>query len=266
VSKPTQSWRLIPLAVNDGFTNMAIDEAVLVNRMKDAVPNTVRLYQWSPSTVSIGMHQSVKLEVDEAEIERRGFQLVRRISGGGAVLHAKGREITYAVVARVQDLLRGNATSKPGVDAIYEVILQAIQLTISRLSISAAQGAIHCPALLVDGKKISGNAQCIRGNYFLQHGTILLSVDSDEMYSVLKPPEGVTKGRMVRSVKAKVVGLEDYMGTAIYPRDFESKFVNSFSEIVGISLVEGNLATGEDDVLGGLRDKYASKAWRQRYP
>jgi lipoate-protein ligase A len=265
VPQPTSPWRFIPLDVNDGFTNMAIDEAMLVNRMRDAVPNTVRLYQWSPSTVSIGMHQSVKLEVDEAVIERRGFQLVRRISGGGAVLHAKGREITYAVVSRVQDLVRENETSRPGVDAIYDVILQAVQQTVSRLSLSAAPGVIHCPALLVDGKKISGNAQCLRGNFVLQHGTILLSVDSDEMYSVLKPPEGVTKGRMVRSVKAKVAGLEDYMGTVISPKDFEIKFASSFSDVVGISLVEGNLTPGEVGMLDGLREKYASKEWRHRY-
>ncbi len=245
---------------------MAIDEAILVNRMKDAVPNTVRLYQWSPSTVSIGMHQSVKLEVDEAEIARCGFQLVRRISGGGAVLHAKGREITYAVVARVQDLLHGNVTSKAKVDAVYEIILQVIQRTVSLLSLSAAPGVIHCPALLVDGKKISGNAQCLKGGFVLQHGTILLSVDSDEMYSVLKPPVGVAKGRMVRSVKAKVAGLEDYIGTAISPRDFESKFLKSFSEIVGVAPVEGNLASGETDMVNGLKEKYASTEWRYKYP
>jgi lipoate-protein ligase A len=266
MSQPTPSWRFIPLDVNDGFTNMAIDEAILVNRMKDAVPNTVRLYQWAPSTVSIGMHQSVKLEVDEAEIVQRGFQLVRRISGGGAVLHAKGREITYSVVARVKDLLRGNAISKAKVDAIYEIILRVIQRTVSQLSLSAASGVIHCPALLVDGKKISGNAQCIKGNYVLQHGTILLSVDSDEMYSVLRPPEGVTKGRMVRSVKAKVAGLEDYIETAISPRDFESKFFKSFSEIVGTVYVEGNLASGEADMVNGLKEKYASTEWRYKYP
>lgn len=245
---------------------MAIDEAILVNRMKDAVPNTVRLYQWSPSTVSIGMHQSVKLEVDEEEIARRGFQLVRRISGGGAVLHAKEREITYAVIARITDLFENHLASRPGVEGIYGIILQAIQRTISKLAIMAAPGVIHCPALLVDGKKISGNAQCVKGNYVLQHGTILLSVDPEEMYSVLRPPEGVTKGRMVRSVKAKVAGLHEYLGRVIVPGDFENKFAESFSEVVGITFLKGDLASGEKGLLDGLREKYASNSWRQRYP
>ncbi len=266
MSQPTQPWRYIPLSVNDGFTNMAIDEAILASRMKGAVPNTVRLYQWQPSTVSIGMHQSVKLEVDEPEIARRGFQLVRRISGGGAVLHAEGREITYAVVARVQDLLRGNPGTRAKVEAIYETILRVIQRTVSRLSLPAAPGVIHCPALLVDGKKISGNAQCIKSNYVLQHGTILLSVDPEEMYSVLLPPDGVTKGRMVRSVKAKVAGLGDYMGRPIIPRDFEVKFVESFSEVVGITLFEGKLAPEEEAALAALRDKHASTKWRCKHP
>jgi lipoate-protein ligase A len=246
--------------VHDGFTNMAIDEAMLSCRMKDLVPNTVRLYQWSPSTVTIGMHQSVTLEVDMPEIERRGFQLVRRISGGGAVLHAEGREITYSVVARTRDLARFTP-GRPAVDAVYDIILQAMQRTVAKLSMAATPGIIHCPALLIDGKKISGNAQCLKGSFVLQHGTILLSVDPDEMYSVLKPPEGVTRGRMVRSVKAKVVGLEDVLHRSVLPREFEAAFSASFSEMLGVPLVNGNLVNKEELLVPNFRDKYASIAW-----
>jgi lipoate-protein ligase A len=258
-------WRFLPLSTNDGYTNMAIDEAIILSRMKSIVPNTLRLYQWSPSTVSVGMHQSIEQEVDAAEIDRRGFQLVRRISGGGAVLHASGAEITYSVVARIPELI-GNTTKGTAIEACYHVILEAIQKTLAKISLSSMPGVIHCPAMLVDGKKFSGNAQCIKNNFLLQHGTILLSVDPDEMYSVLRPPETVTRSRMVRSVKAKVMGLEDYLGTSIDPVDFGEKFKESFSELLGITFIDGALVPEELALVEMLKTKYADDAWRLKYP
>ena len=260
----SNSWRFLPVAVADGFSNMAIDEAILLSRIKGIVPNTVRLYQWSPSTVSIGMHQSIQQEVDAAEIDRRGFQLVRRISGGGAVLHATGAEITYSVVARIPELI-ANARKGTVIESCYHVILEAIQRTLAKISLDSMPGVIHCPAMLVDGKKFSGNAQCVKNNYILQHGTILLQVNPDEMYSVLKPPETVTKSRMVRSVKAKVIGLED-LGIGIDPADFGEKFKDSFSELLDISFFDGELVPEECELIESLKIKYASDAWRMKYP
>nr|MDO8114786.1 biotin/lipoate A/B protein ligase family protein [Candidatus Sigynarchaeota archaeon] len=265
-NEDTNTWRFLPATISDGCTNMAIDEAILVTRIKGLVPNTVRVYQWSPSTVTIGRHQSVALEVDTAEINRRKFQLVRRISGGGAVLHAESKEITYSVVAKIPDLTGSFRGTKNGVEAIYQVILDAIQKTLSKISLSPVAGVIHCPALLLDGKKFSGNAQCIKNGYVLQHGTILLSVDPDEMYSVLKPPQGVTKGRMVRSVMAKVVGLEECIGHKIDPHDFGTAFKETFSTLLGITFRDGKLVPAEASLLDGLKAKYVSEEWRLKYP
>jgi len=260
-----KSWRFLPVSVNDGYTNMSIDESILLSRIKGIVPNTVRLYQWSPSTVSVGMHQSIQQEVDSAAIDRRGFQLVRRISGGGAVLHANGAEITYSVVARIPELI-ANASGGTAIESCYNIILEAIQKTLAKISLPSMPGVIHCPAMLVDGKKFSGNAQCVKNNYLLQHGTILLHVDPDEMYSVLKPPETVTKSRMVRSVKAKVIGLEEYLGTSIDPVDFGEKLKDSFTELLGISFFDGELVPEEISLADALKSKYMDDAWRMKYP
>lgn len=262
---PKKLWRYIPMQANDGPTNMAIDEAILLSRQRGLVPNTIRLYQWSPSTVTIGKHQSVDLEVDLDEIDQRGFQLVRRISGGGAVLHAENKEITYSVIARKNDLLNSKAKLKP-IDGIYERILNIIQLTLHNISLSAAKGVVHCPALFIDGKKFSGNAQCIKGNHFLQHGTILLSVDAEEMYSVLKPPTGVTKTRMVRSVMTKVVGLEEKLGETIDVQSFEIAFKKSAEDVLGVKLVNGSLTAEEKDAAKELKKKYDSVEWRMKHP
>ncbi|MHA1372350.1 MAG: lipoate--protein ligase family protein [Promethearchaeota archaeon] len=259
-------WRFLPTRINDGPTNMAIDEAILVSRMKNLVPNTVRLYQWSPSTVTIGRHQSVSLEVDLQEIKKRGFQLVRRISGGGAVLHAENLEITYSIVARINEIFANLPEKNPTLENVYKIIIKVIQRTLQKLSLESAQGVIHCPALLLSGKKISGNAQCIKGNTVLQHGTILLKVEPEVMYSVLKPPAGVTKSRMVRSVKAKVIGLEEFLGKKVDIKDFEMKYMKSFSEVVRAPLSRGNLTRYEVELVRKLKEKYDSDAWRMKYP
>ena len=261
------SWRFLPIETNDGLTNMAIDEAILEARIKGIVPNTVRLYQWSPSTVTIGKHQSLSLEVDRGEINKRGFQLVRRITGGGAVLHAESMEITYSVVAKKSELMGQFPGILPTVDGIYNVILLVIQKTMDKICLATEKGVIHCPALFIGDKKFSGNAQCIKKNVILQHGTILLSVDPDEMYSVLKPPEGVTKGLMVRSVKAKVIGIEEHLGKKIDASYFNSTYKKSFSEILdNTTLVDGELTRAEKQLVVKLRKKYDSEKWRMKYP
>ncbi|MHA1683110.1 MAG: lipoate--protein ligase family protein [Promethearchaeota archaeon] len=266
MAEPMRSWRLLPLEVHDGPTNMAIDEAILNARVENLVPNTVRLYQWDPSTVTIGRHQSVQLEVDEGEIRERGFQLVRRISGGGAVLHAKGREITYSVVARKSDLVWRFGGKHPTIDDIYNIIMLGVQRAVESLSVVSEPGTKGCPALFVDGKKFSGNAQSIKKNVILQHGTILLRVDPDEMYSVLKPPDGVSRGRMVRSVKAKVMGIEEVLRRRVDPVEFTAHFKDAFSTVLGKSLQEGTLVEAERIQVPILVQKYKSKKWSEKYP
>ena len=83
---------------------MAIDEALF--RAKIAQPslhNSLRLYQWLPSTVSIGKHQILNSEIDVNAANELGIDIVRRITGGGAVFHDYSGEITYSIVASIRD-------------------------------------------------------------------------------------------------------------------------------------------------------------------
>ncbi|MGE5556835.1 MAG: biotin/lipoate A/B protein ligase family protein, partial [Methanocella sp.] len=83
---------------------MAIDEAILQARIEDKVPNTLRLYRWQPSAVSIGRNQNPHEQVHLDAAERLGVDVVRRPSGGGTVYHDFEGEVTYAVVAKTADL------------------------------------------------------------------------------------------------------------------------------------------------------------------
>ncbi|MHA1896524.1 MAG: lipoate--protein ligase family protein, partial [Promethearchaeota archaeon] len=94
----TKIWRVLPFMIADGPTNMAIDEAILIARTEDLVPNTIRFYRWKPSTASIGSHQSLSDEINLEAAKKLGVDVVRRISGGGAVYHDLKNEITYSVI------------------------------------------------------------------------------------------------------------------------------------------------------------------------
>ncbi len=97
------TWRLITLSTHDAFRNMAIDEAILNERVAGQVPNTLRFYRWQPSAVSIGKNQNPEVEVYLDVAKQFGVDVVRRISGGGTVYHDYEGEITYSVVAKTAD-------------------------------------------------------------------------------------------------------------------------------------------------------------------
>ena len=90
------SWRFIDSGINNGYLNMAIDEAILTAHLHGHVPPTLRVYRWDPPTLSIGHFQNLKREVDDEKCSELGIDVVRRLTGGRAVFHQD--ELTYSVV------------------------------------------------------------------------------------------------------------------------------------------------------------------------
>jgi len=255
-------WRFISLDVRDGFWNMALDEAVLNTVIEKKSPNTVRFYKWTPSTASIGRNQSLSAEVDIEFVKKKGFNVVRRITGGGAVFHDNRNEITYSIVCPIKFL--------EDLDAIkvldqFEVITQGIVNGLTKYGLKPKKGVIHCPAIFLDGKKFSGNAQVRKKGHVLQHGTILLEIGPDLMYSVLKAPENVGKSRMVRSVRAKCIGIKDQL------QEYDQKeFLNAlkfgFENTLGIQLEEGHFSDYELKIAERLvEEKYSNIEWLKKY-
>lgn len=265
-------WRILPFTVSNGQTNMCIDEAILQAKIEDLVPNTIRFYRWNPSCASIGRNQSLQLEVDMDAAKEHHVDVVRRISGGGAVFHDYHAEITYAVIASEDDLRRIYHKLFPnsffGVSESYTLITQALIQGLNLMGFSIDPGVIHCPALFLEDKKISGNAQARKNGVILQHGTLLLQVNPELMYTILKAPEGVTKGKMVRSVRAKVTGLyDDCEIPTISDDDFQSYMVEGFKDVFAISCDEGTLIQEETKFIQALKEKrYSDNKWLQKNP
>lgn len=257
-----KAWRFLPLEVNNGFWNMALDEAILQCTIDKKSPNTLRFYKWKPSTASIGRNQSLSDEINFDFAQKKKFNVVRRITGGGAVFHDENREITYSIICPIK-LLEDLGARK--VIEQFEFITQGIITGLTIYGLKTTKGLIHCPAILIDGKKFSGNAQVRKRGYILQHGTILLDIDPDLMYSVLKTPENIEKTRMVKSVRAKCIGIRDQISNFK-----EDKLVNSlkqgFEIALGIDLEEGIINDREIKLAEKyVKNKYSNIDWLKKY-
>lgn len=155
-------WRLVKTIETNGMMQMAIDEVLMLSNRR----NTLRFYKWEPACISIGLFQDLK-EIDFQKAKESGINVVRRYTGGGAAFHDK--ELTYSVVISEKDVPSDIAES-------YKFICSALVKGLEKLGIKSEFGQLN--NILIDGKKISGNAQTRRNGVVLQHGTINLA-DND---------------------------------------------------------------------------------------
>jgi lipoate-protein ligase A len=204
-------WRLIIDPPFEGPENMAVDEAILNGaRLNGALRPTLRFYGWAQPTVSVGYLQ------DAAPFKRFGLPVVRRITGGRAVLH--DMELTYSVVAG-----HAHAVFSGGITGAYAIISKIIVAALKDLGIDArfspmhggAKGhrsgaCFHSPSryeILVEGKKLVGSSQRRYKDIFLQHGSILFDVDTGLNARIF---EDALLDKMVWIKALKAVELEDF--------------------------------------------------------
>ena len=237
--------RVLETGCNPGAWNMALDEALLTNLVDHDTP-ILRLYGWQPPCVSIGYFQSMEEEVDVLKCSKMGVDVVRRITGGGAVLHEF--ELTYTFITK---------NYPANILESYELICEPVVLCLNRLGYNAKYVPLN--DIVVDNKKVSGNAQTRKNNILLQHGTILLEVDIERMFSVLKVPSEKIKDKMIKDVKARVTGID---------RSFEevaSNLKESFAEIFGAQIIKDTLSSKEkEDTEKLVIEKYSSRQWNWR--
>jgi lipoate-protein ligase A len=177
-----QSWRLLVTPPASGAENMALDEA-LMDRARQTGEWVLRVYSWNAPTISLGRNQSARGRYDLDRVRELGLDVVRRPTGGRAILH--DREITYSVTAPVRDA----GDLRESYDRINRLLLSALHslgvaaMVATPATRSAAPSMTPCfsePAegeLTVDGRKLAGSAQWRSDDALLQHGSILLADD-----------------------------------------------------------------------------------------
>jgi lipoate-protein ligase A len=251
-----EQWRLLQTGFNTAYSNMAIDRAILVANSQGKVPPTVRFYRWNPPAISIGYFQSVAEEIDVNACKKLGVDYVRRITGGGAVFHDK--ELTYSIV-----IPETHPAIPKNILKSYGRICNALLQGLKKLGIQGTYAPIN--DILVDGKKISGNAQTRKINTILQHGTILLDVDVDTMFSLLKVPNEKIKDKLIRDVKQRVTSIEHIVGKKIHFEEVAEALKTGFEEEFHVELIQGIL-TNEEKTLAAQFEKecFSTTQWNHR--
>lgn len=239
--------------------NMAVDEAILRARIDSLVPDTLRLYRWRPSAVSIGRFQKIEDEVQLENCRRLGVDVVRRITGGGTVYHDAEHEITYSVVASKEGLGTEDITT------IYARIYAGLAQATKMLGVTTdfCEGnAKACPNLTVKGKKISGSAQSHKKGVVLQHGTLLIDVDLERMFTLLRVPWAKTCMQVVRVAGDRITSVTNEMSREVSIDEVNEALVNGFQEALHVKFRECKLTEYERALAQRLcKTKYKTADW-----
>ncbi len=252
----SEQWRLLITENNTAFSNMAIDRAVLVANSKGLIPPTVRFFSWKPPAISIGYFQSLEDEVDLNVCKKLGVDCVRRITGGGAVFH--DNELTYSIV-----IPESHPQIPKNIIDSYGRICSAIMKGLKQLGIDSNYFPIN--DILSNHKKISGNAQTRKLKTVLQHGTILMDVDVEKMFSLLKVPNEKIKDKLIEDVRKRVTSIKHVLGNNVSFNDVADAMKKGFEEEFNINLIEGKLSKDEIE-LAKLYEKecFSAEEWNHR--
>ncbi len=238
-----REWRLIESEYLDAYTNMAIDEAIFTMREKLNLPATLRFYGWKPAAISIGYFQKIE-DPSLEKYKRQKLTIVRRFTGGGAILHR--REITYALACSTNEVPTFRDIIKT-----QKLIHEAIILGLHNLGINAEleRKEIKKPDpyfcfvipskddIIENGRKIVGSAQRRKSKAFFQHGSILMDSRTT--------PESKEE----KKYRAKII----------------DSLLSGFEKKLGIKLVPGQLAQEEFTLSYKLREtKYSTRNWNYR--
>jgi lipoate-protein ligase A len=246
---------------------MGLDEALLEGVSRGESPPVLRFYGWKPPAVSVGYFQGLEEELDLGACKRRGVEVIRRITGGGAVFHQA--ELTYSLIMPVSHPLAGNSIRDS-----YRLLCAGVVRGLGLLGLPARFMPIN--DIVCGGRKVSGNAQTRRMNTVLHHGTVLLDTDPDLMFELLRVPAEKFRpekfrpeepgGRLAAGAKARVTSLRALLGRQVSFNEARLAMAEGFREALSLAYIPafpGDAPTPAEDrrarELGA--DKFASPAW-----
>ena len=265
-------WRILPFERAAAAKNMAIDEAVFRKNIRGESPPTLRFYGWRSPALSIGYFQDYRKEVDDEACRKFGVEVVRRPTGGKAVLHE--RELTYAVVAGADTGL-----FPPDILKTYLVIGRCLAEGLAGVGIRAEMkedgrrppdGALPSACfsfpsryeLLVGDRKICGSAQMRSQGAFLQHGSLLTAFDPLRTCEVMLPHRRLEKE--ADRLRNAVTSVGEQAGPALDEEGLRRALREGFERTLGIRLRDGMLTPGEQALRDELVEKkYGREEWNR---
>ncbi|NUM47335.1 MAG: lipoate--protein ligase family protein [Anaerolineales bacterium] len=272
---PQTPWRLIHTPPASGAWNMALDEAILEATGQGRVPPTLRLYAWNPPCLSLGYAQPVT-DVDRDALTRHGWDLVRRPTGGRAILHTD--ELTYSVSApSTEPRVAGSVLES------YQRLAQALLQALHLLAVPAeAEEKYALPEdanpkgpvcfevpsnweITVDGKKLIGSAQVRRQVGVLQHGSLPLGGDLGRITQALVFPDDIVRADAATRLLARASTVETALGRVVTWEEAAKALEAAFAQTLNLDWERGEVTEGELKRARELvAEKYGNPAWTGR--
>ncbi len=270
------TWRVIFSKPLEGAWNMAVDEAILEAVGKGESPPTLRLYAWQPPCLSLGYAQPIT-DVDLSALNSAGWQLVRRPTGGRAILHTD--ELTYAVIAPLNE-----PRVAGGVLESYRRLAQGLLRALQLLGLPAqadqayplppgaqANGAVcfEVPSnyeITANGKKIIGSAQARRLAGVLQHGSLPLTGDLTRITRALHFSDENSRAESADRLLEHATTLESVLHRTVRWEEAAESFKTAFEECLDLNLETDHLSGFELKRAAELtKEKYGNLEWNNRF-
>jgi lipoate-protein ligase A len=265
-------WRLIQDGPGEGAWNMAVDEAIAESCRQGLSPPTLRLYRWTRPALTIGYFQKLSRDIEQAACRTKGITVIRRITGGRAVLH--GNDLTYSVasgihVPELPNTVRGTflAISRGLIEGLLQLGVQA-ETVRSPVRETGRSPICFMSAswyeITINGRKIIGSAQRRWKDGMLQQGSLLFEFDPAVFYKLFRFSDPTQRKRMMEESPTRVGGLYGVLPTRVHPEIVSNRIASGFEKALAVQLKPTGLTAHELEQAHQLtRTKYSDHAWNR---
>ena len=254
---------------------MAVDESILEHIHRGESKPTLRLYSWNPPCLSLGHAQPFK-DVDVERLKSRGWDVVRRVTGGRAILHTD--ELTYSVTGSADEpVLAGGVLES--YNRLSKALLHAVRALSLPVEVKEYESVGHASSvtnpvcfevpstyeITVNGKKLIGSAQARKKEGVLQHGSLPLTGDLTRICDALVFENESARNTAKDRLLARATTVETVIGVETAWETAAQAFVRGFEAELGIQFERGEMSQSEIQRAEELvKEKYAHASWTER--
>ena len=266
------TWRLIITPPAEGSWNMALDEALQISIGQHQEKPVLRLFSWEPPCVSLGYAQPIA-DIDLDALVSSGYGIVRRPTGGRAVLHID--ELTYSIIAP-DDEPRVKGSIIESYRRLASALLHALHLlgvdaradnqyALPQDAMKNAPVCFEVPSnyeIVVGEKKIIGSAQARRHRAVLQHGSLPLYGDITRIVNVMSFEDEERREKVRSRLHEHAVNVSSVLNRDIEWQTAAEAFTKAFSQTLNIHFIASQPTTEElrqAEIL--QKEKYGTKTW-----
>ena len=246
-------WRFVDTGARGAADNVALDAALLRLRGEGRIPNTLRLLSFIGPAALIGFHQTRDQEVRETYCRKRGIEVNRRVTGGGAVYFDQA-QLGWEIIAARRDIPAG-----PAMADLTAFLCHGAVKALRSLGVDAAFRPRN--DIEVGGRKICGTGGAYEDGAVLFQGTLLVDFDPEDMIRALRVPTEKLSHRELNSARERVVSLGQMLGRVPGRNEIGSAFQRAFSSLLRMEMTREELTGMEEAEARRLLEKYQGRSW-----